>query len=44
MSLVGRPVLIRSSPAGGNTVESSVVHASEDVSIFPELVNFQLFC
>jgi hypothetical protein len=38
----GSTVLIRGSPAGGNSVESSVVHAPEDVSIFEDFRRFSL--
>ena len=40
--LRGRAVLTRSSPAGGNCVEYSVIHAPEDVSIFVEQFHYQL--
>jgi len=34
--LGGRPVLTRSIPVGGKSVESSVVHATEDVEVLIE--------
>ena len=37
-----RSVLTRSSPAGGNFVESSITHAHENVSIFVKKIHGQL--